>query len=102
MGRKPRQAIYKNGQHRPSMILTTLVVLMLLLVVAVGSYNMRLRLAEFQAREAELVEMISAEHERAREIEAQARFTQTMKYVEEVARKRLGLVYPGEQIFRRN
>jgi len=82
------------------MFLTTLVVFILLIVVSIGSYSMRDKLASYHERQAMLEEQIANEHERAREIENQEKYTNTMKYVEETARKRLGLVYEGEIIFR--
>ncbi|MCL2051478.1 MAG: septum formation initiator family protein [Lachnospiraceae bacterium] len=98
MGRK--SAYRKKRQNKLSMFLTTLVVLMLLVVVSIGSYSMRGKLSSYLERQASLEEQIANEHERAREIENQEKFTNTMKYVEETARKRLGLVYEGEIIFR--
>ena len=93
-------AYQKKRQNRFSMILTTLVVFMLLIVVSVGSYSMREKLASYRQREANLLEQIEIENERAKEIENQEKFTHTMKYVEDTARKHLGLVYEGEIIFR--
>ena len=74
---------------------------MLLIVVAIGSYSMNTRLGEYQDRQAQLQEQIDIEKERAQEIENQEKYTHTMKYIEETARKRLGLVYPDEHVFRR-
>ena len=48
----------------------------------------------------EELEQIVAEEERAKEIEEFEKYTQTKKYVEEVARDKLGLVYEGEILFK--
>jgi cell division protein FtsB len=93
-------AYRKKRQNRLSMFLATMVVVMLLIVVAIGSYSMRGKLETYQQREALLQEQIAAEHERTKEIEEQEKYTNTMKFIEETARKRLGLVYEGEIVFR--
>lgn len=98
MGR--RAAYLKRPQNKVGMVLAAVVVLMLLIVVSIGSYSMRGKLSTYQQREALLKEQIAAENERAKDIENQEKYTYTMKYVEETARKRLGLVYPEEIILR--
>jgi cell division protein FtsB len=97
---KKQAAHKKTHQNRFGMVMVGIVVLMLLVVVSIGSYSLRQKLESYQQREAALQEQIAYEHERAKEIESQEKYTQTMKFVEETARKRLGLVYEGEIIFR--
>jgi cell division protein FtsB len=82
------------------MFLAGIVVCMLLIVVSIGSLTLNEKRSTYQQREAQLQEQIAAEHERAKEIENQEKYTHTMKFVEETARKRLGLVYEGEIVFR--
>jgi len=98
MAKRPEHS--KKRQNKLSMILTTLVVCMLLIVVSIGSYSMREKLVNYRERQALLNEQIEREHERAKEIENLEKYTHTMKYVEEIARKHLGFVYEGEIIFR--
>lgn len=43
---------------------------------------------------------IEAEQARTKEIEEYEKYTQTKKYVEEIAKSKLGLVYEGEIIFK--
>ena len=52
-----------------------------------------------QAEQA-LQEQIDAEEERAEQIEEYRKYTQTKKYVEEVAKDKLGLVNEGEIIYK--
>ena len=40
------------------------------------------------------------EKDRTQDIEEQRKYMQTKKYVEEVAREKLGLVYPNETIYK--
>lgn len=54
----------------------------------------------YQAKEEALQEEIAKEEARAAEIEEFEAYTQTKKYVEEVAKDKLGLVYEDEIIFK--
>jgi len=71
------------------MLLVTTVVLMMMLVVTFKSVELRAQLQEIEAEEA-----------RSAEIEEYGKYTQTKKFVEEVAKEKLGLVYEGEIIFK--
>ena len=46
--------------------------------------------------------MIAAEEGRAYEYQEMSRFRQTLRYIEMIAREKLGLVYPGEVILKPN
>ncbi|MBD5444641.1 MAG: septum formation initiator family protein, partial [Lachnospiraceae bacterium] len=54
----------------------------------------------YELKVAQLQEEIDAEIARTEEIEEYGKYTQTKKYVEEVAKDKLGLVYEGEIIFK--
>lgn len=96
-----RKAAYrKKNQNRFSMLLVTLVVVMITIVVAVKSVELRQKIDAVAAKETQLNEQIAAEEERAREIEEYAKEVQTKGYMEEVAKDKLGLVYEGEIIFK--
>ena len=82
------------------MLLVITVVLMMLVVVAVKSVELREKRATYLAREEEVLHEIEAEQERTEDIEEYQKYTQTKKYVEEVAKEKLGLVYEGEIIFK--
>ena len=43
---------------------------------------------------------LQTEQERSEELEDQRAYMQTVRYIEEIARKVLGLVYPDETIIR--
>jgi cell division protein FtsB len=75
---------------------------MLLVVVAVGSISLEEKKMLYRQKEQALEEQIAAELERQKEIEEQEKYTHTKKYVEEMARKKLGLIYANEEVFRRN
>ena len=97
---KRRIAFRKNKQNRLGMFLVMTVVFMLLIVVASKSIELRARLDEYTVREMELKKQIEEEGKRAQEIEEYGKYTETKKYIEEVAKDKLGLVYDGEIVFK--
>lgn len=95
-----KAAYRKKRQNRMAMILVTIVVLMMFVVVAFKSVELREKKELYELRVAQLQEEIDAEMARTEEIEEYGKYTQTKKYVEEVAKDKLGLVYEGEIIFK--
>ncbi len=96
-----RKAAYrKERQNRLAMLLVTTVVLMMMLVVTFKSVELRQKRHIYMEREEALIQEIEAEKERTVEIEEYGKYTQTKKFVEEVAKEKLGLVYEGEIIFK--
>lgn len=89
----------KKKENRLGMLMVTITVLMLLIVVSVKSVQLYQKLQTNQARIAQLQQQLEAETERTAEIEEYGKYTQTKKYVEEVAKDKLGLVYEDEIIF---
>lgn len=95
-----RAAYRKKRQNRLGMLLVTTVVLMMLVVVSVKNMELQEKMDAYQQRETVLLEAIDAEKARTGEIEEYRKYTQTKKYVEELAKDKLGLVYEGEIIFK--
>ena len=50
--------------------------------------------------EQQLLQQIDYETQRSEEIAEFERYTETRKYIEDTAKEKLGLVYPGEIIFK--
>lgn len=80
------------------MILVLTVVILMMLVVAYNNRQLEAKLAAYKEKEQSLTEQIAEEEERAAEIEEFKKYTKTKKYIEEVAREKLGLVYEDEII----
>ena len=96
-----RRVAYRKRRHNKfGMFLVFLVVIMIGVVVAVRSVDMKATLAENRQREAELQDQIAAEQERAEEIEEMEKYSETLGYTEDVAKEKLGLINEGEIIFR--
>lgn len=99
--RMARKIAYrKKRQNKVGMLLVTMVVLMMLVVVTIKSIELRGKKEAYELKEAALLEEIEAEKLRTEEIEEYGKYTQTKKYVEELAKDKLGLVYEGEIIFK--
>lgn len=97
---KRKIAFRKKRQNRLGMVLVMTVLAMLMVVVTVKSFELREKQAIYTAKEQALTEQILAEEKRTEEIEEYRKYTQTKKYVEEIAKDKLGLVYEGEIVFK--
>lgn len=97
---KRKVVFRKKRQNRLAMFLVMSVVMTLLVVVSVKSAELKEKQAAYDLRERVLQEQIDAENERAEQIEEYRKYTQTKKYVEEVAKEKLGLVNEGEIIYK--
>lgn len=95
-----KAAYRKKRQNKTGMLLVTTVVVMMLVVVMVKSVELREKREAYMAREEALMLEIEAEKARTEKIEEYEKYTQTKKYVEEIAKNKLGLVYEGEIIFK--
>ncbi len=95
-----RVAYRKKRQNKFGMFLVTTVIVMLLVVVSVKSIELKQKLTIYESKESVLKEQIAEEEERSADIEEYEKYTQTKKYIEEVAKDKLGLVHEGEIIFK--
>lgn len=77
-----------------------LIVLGVFGVSVVGGIQLKQKNYAYKLREEALMEAIAQEERRAEEIEAFESYTTTKKYVEDVAKEKLGLVYEDEIIFK--
>lgn len=64
------------------------------------SMTLKAKNREYQAQETELKEQIQAEKDRSKEIKELDKYVGTDKYVEDVAKEKLGLVHNNEIIFK--
>ena len=96
------RARYKRRrfQNRAGIVWASIAVLILVTVVSIKSIGLMQKAREYQAREEALQEQIEYETQRSDEIAEYERYTETRKYIEDTAKEKLGLVYPGEIIFK--
>ena len=97
--RKKRQRRrYQN--HMQSVLAICAVVLLLAVVVTVKGMAIKEKNKEYLAQQTELKQQIKAEKERTKEIDELDKYVGTDKYIEDVAKNKLGLVYDNEIIFK--
>ena len=96
------KARYKRGsvQNTYGMIMATVAVALLLVVVLVRSFGLVQKRDQYQSRIETLQAQIEKEEQRSEEIAEFETYTTTRKYIEQIAKEKLGLVYPGEIIFK--
>lgn len=100
MARRNRVVYRKRTQNRFSMFLVTLVVVLILILVQMGSMELQRKIDVKAAEAAALEAQIEAEITREQEIENFGKEVQTKGYIENVAREKLGLVYEDEILFK--
>ena len=89
----------RRRENRFGILLAAIVVLLLTFVVSVRSIDLLRQVRENETRIEQLQSEMAKEELRSTEIDEFVKETQTRKYIEDVARQKLGLVYPGEIIF---
>ena len=103
-GRKmavPRTKRRKNGlSSTAAMIGLTLLIGFIASVVYIDSREMRSQQQSYITREATLERQIEEEKQRTLLLTEKKKHTQTKQYVEEVAKDKLGLVYPDEVLLK--
>jgi cell division protein FtsB len=96
------RARYKRRrfQNKAGIVWASIVVLILVAVVSIKSIGLVQKAREYKEREDSLTTQIESEMQRSEDIAEFEKYTQTRKYIEDTARDKLGLVYPGEIIFK--
>ena len=89
-----------SQDHKRSVLAISAVVLLLTVMVSANSMTLKAKNREYQAQETELKEQIQAEKDRSEEIKELDKYVGTDKYVEDVAKEKLGLVHNNEIIFK--
>lgn len=90
----------RRNQNKIGMRIVAVVVLALVVVVNANSMNLRAKSGTYQERTDKLNAQIDEEKQRTKEIEDLKKYVNTKKYIEEVAKDKLGLVYDDEIIFK--
>lgn len=98
--RRRRQCRRSQDHHKRSVLAISAVVLLLTVMVSANSMTLKAKNREYQAQETELKEQIQAEKDRSKEIKELDKYVGTDKYVEDVAKEKLGLVHNNEIIFK--
>ncbi|MCQ2507845.1 MAG: septum formation initiator family protein [Dorea sp.] len=105
MGSKKAEKKKKSGSaimshHKKSLTLTFVALLLLIVVVGYSTVKLKQREAAYHAQQVEIEKQLEEEHKRTEQIEQEEAHMQEDEFIEDVARDRLGLVYPDEIIFK--
>lgn len=95
MGKSRRKRKDKWG-NRMALIGITFVVFSLAIIVTIKGTGLKEKDREYQIRLENLQAQVEKEEARAGELEEYRKYVQTKKYIEEVAKQKLGLVNPDE------
>ena len=98
--KKSRKKNYRLGQHKRSVLLICMILVVLTGVLAVGSVKLHAKNAQYKAQEEELEAQIKEEEQRAKEVEEFKEYVTTDDYIKETAEEKLGLVDPNEFVFK--
>ncbi|MGN0370122.1 MAG: septum formation initiator family protein [Butyrivibrio sp.] len=98
------RTIKGTGRRKSSNMLVGFAIVVVVIALAV-IFNVRGRTIKAQNkadsdRIEELQREIESEQARAEELEEYSKYTNTKQFVEDMARKKLGLIYPDELIFK--
>lgn len=95
---RPRKRNRK--ENRFSVFLAVIVVILLTTMVGFKSIGLKQKRDQYLEEQTQLTKQIQKEEARSQEIAEYEKYTHTRKYIEEVARDKLGLIYEGEILFR--
>lgn len=90
----------KGKRRRTGLRLTAIMVLIICGVVMFKTQELELVSAKTTAQVAELEQQIAKEEEISEEIKERKVYMQTLKFIEDMAREKFGLVYKDEIIFK--
>jgi cell division protein DivIC len=91
----------KRRKNRTGIGITAFVVLSICGIVAYGKVNLEKQRDSLTMKKEGLESRIKEEEERKTDIKNYEAYVQTKKYIEEIAREKLGLVYDYEILFER-
>lgn len=96
-----RRTIYQTKYHSKASIYVVLGILLVFAVVLwINCNSLNEKKARLEAEQTEYMELLEKEQEETLDLQELEKTTQTMKYYEQVAKERLGMVYEDEIIFK--
>ena len=96
-----RRAAYQTRYHNKAAIYVVLGTLIVFAVVLfVNCYSLNEKKEKLQLEQAQYQEQLLQEQQETLDLQELEKTTQTMKFYEQVAKERLGMVYEDEIIFK--
>ena len=101
-GRKKSSTKRAASRHSASMRLIAVLLIAICGVLGFRTWRVNQETQQYAEVRDVLIEEISEEQERTGELEERAEYLKSDKYIEDVAREKLGLIYENEIIFRKS
>lgn len=98
-GNRRKPAWRRKTENRLTTLIVIGVLILSVVVVGIGSIRLKNQRDDYKAKEAYYEALIAEEEKRAEELVEFDKYTKTNKYMEEVAKQKLGLVKDGEIVF---
>lgn len=95
-----RQKKIKTIKRRIEFTAITIIVILLAIVVGVAGYRKKQKNDIYLEKIVELEKQIEKEEQRKEDLVEYGKYVQTDRYIEEIARERLGLIMPDEIVFK--
>lgn len=86
----------KKKKNNKGLPVIAFVVVLFCLCIGVRTWSLRSQSRELAEKQESLENQIKSEEDRTKQLEEQEKYMQTKKYMEDVAKEKLGLVYPDE------
>lgn len=98
-----RKTAYQTRFHnRAAITLVLLTVFAFIAVLSVNCYSLNEKKEKLLTQQTKLEEELAQEQQEALDLQEFEKTTQTMKYYEQIAKEKLGMVYKDEIIFKEN
>lgn len=97
MSRRVEFRTKKNNHF--GMVTVLILVTMFCSIIGIKSIGLKAKRDEYSKKIESLEQQIAEEEKRTKDLEEYEKYTKTIKYVEEVAKDKLGLVYEDEIVF---
>lgn len=99
MKRREKLRVQKPSNKIVGFAVVIIVVALVFLMNSMGK-EAENRNSEDSARIEQLQNEIAREQERSKQLEEYEKYVNTKQFVEEIAREKLGLIYPDEKVFK--
>jgi len=91
-----RKKSKKKQQNKKGLPIIIFVVVVFCAILGIRTLSLKRQSEELAERKASIEKKIENEEQRTKELEELEKYMQTKKYMEDVAKEKLGLVYPDE------
>lgn len=82
------------------LVISGIIVVIVICFFIISRMGLEAKNRDYIARREQLEQMIKEQEDIQKYLEERTKYVQTKKYIEEMAKNKLGLVYPDEIIFR--